>query len=265
MSAQTVSLSFSPATILQGDPFLAQIDGATISAIKKLTFDGKKLSVFMYQNKPSALVPIDLNKKVGSYELRAEFVNGNILKKNIKIGKRNKIETPLGIPEKLGGNTKASQDKLVATLNADNKVLAGIRTNIKTLWTQKFIPPLKEIFVTDPYGNGRLTGTYSIPHKGTDYRAKIGTEVTAVNRGVVRIAQTFRNHGETIVIDHGLGLMSFYLHLSKFKVKIGDIVERGQTIALSGDTGYTQGAHLHLGIRINGTSIDPVKFLELFK
>ena len=68
--------------------------------------------------------------------------------------------------------------------------------------------------VTAPYGNSRKTGEYSIPHKGADYRAKDGTEIMALNRGVVRIAQTFRNHGKTIVIDHGQGLMSFYLHLS---------------------------------------------------
>lgn len=263
--AQTASLSFFPAIIRQGDPFMVQIDGATeISSIKKITFDGKKISVFTYQNKPTALVGIDLNKKPGTYGLQAEFLSGDIIKKDIIIEKRDKTETPLGIPPKLGGNTQKSQNKLVATLVADNKILANIRTNSKALWTDPFIAPLKEIFVTDPYGNSRKTGVYSIPHKGVDYRAKEGTEVMAVNRGVVRITKTFRNHGKTIVIDHGLGVMSFYLHLSKIKVKVGKVVEQGQIIGLSGQTGYTQGAHLHLSVRINNIAIDPVKFFELF-
>jgi len=266
LSAQTVSLSFFPTTILQGDPVLVQIDGVTnISLIKQLTFNGKKVGIFMYQNKPSALLGIDLNEKAGTYELQALFTDGSILKKSISVGLRDKTEAPLGIPEKLGGNTKASQDKLVTSLNAEKKILSNIKTNSKALWTDKFTPPLKQIFITDPYGNSRKTGVYSIPHKGVDYRAQIGTKVMAVNRGVVRITQTFRDDGKTVFIDHGLGLMSAYLHLSKINVKVGDIVERGQVIGLSGDTGYTQGAHLHLSIRINDIGIDPVKFFDLFK
>ncbi len=265
LSAQITSLSVFPAKIMQGDPFLTQIENTEISSIKKLSFNGKKINIFSYQNKPSALVGVDLNRKPGNYELLVEFINGDIVKKNLEIIKRDKTEIPLGIPEKLGGNTKTSQEKLVTTLNEDNKSLIGIHTNKKTLWTAKFISPLKNIFITDPYGNSRKTGAYSIPHKGVDYRAKEGAEIMAINRGVVRIVKTFRNHGKTIVVDHGMGLMSFYLHLSKFKVKVGDVVKQGQIIGLSGKTGYTLGAHLHFAIRINDIAIDPVKFFELFK
>jgi murein DD-endopeptidase MepM/ murein hydrolase activator NlpD len=265
--AQAVfSLSVLPAEIIQGDPFLVQIEGTNeISSIKKITFAGKKVGIFMYQGKPSLLIGIDLNKKPGAYELIAEFSDGNIIKKVVNIGAREKIETPLGIPEKLGGNTKASQDKLVASLVAEKKSITGIRTSAKALWSDPFIPPLKEIFITDPYGPSRITGVYSIPHKGVDYRAIEGTAVMAVNRGIVRIVKSYRDYGKTIVVDHGLGLMTFYLHLSKFKVKEGAIVERGQVIGLSGQTGYTLGAHLHLGVRINDIAIDPVKFFELFQ
>ncbi len=265
VSAEMASFSVFPAQILQGDPFMAQIDGAEISSVKKLTFDNKKTGVFIYQNKPSALVGVDLKQKPGTYSLIAEFLDGSIIKKNVDVALRDKIETPLGIPKKLGGNNKASQNKLVSSLNEDNKKLADLRTNSKALWSEKFMPPLAQISVTSPYGNSRKTGEYSIPHKGADYKAPEGTEITAINRGVVRLTQTFRNHGKTIVVDHGLGVMSFYLHLSKIKVKVGDVVERGKIIALSGTTGYTMGPHLHLGIRINKIAIDPVKFFELFK
>jgi murein DD-endopeptidase MepM/ murein hydrolase activator NlpD len=263
-SAQTVSFSLFPSEIRQGDPFMVQIEGVEISSIKKFTFEGKKIGVFLYQNKPTALIGIDLKKKPGNYELRAELADGNVVTKNVEVVLRDKIETPLGIPEKLGGNTKTSQDKLVSTLNEDNKKLAGLRTNVKALWKEPFKVPLEKIFITAPYGNSRKTGEYSIAHKGTDYRAKEGTEVMAVNRGVVRFTQALRNHGKTIVIDHGMGVMSFYLHMSKIKVKVGEVVEKGQVIGLSGATGYTLGAHLHFSIRINDIAIDPVKFFELF-
>jgi len=265
-SGQNIVLSVSPATVFQGDPVMVQINGVTeISLVKKITFGGKKLGVFIYNNKPAALIAIDLNKKTGAYELSAELTDGTILKQSINVEKRDKEEKPLGIPEKLGGNTQASADKLVTSLVATNKKLSNIRTNSKSLWKEKFIPPLKSIFITDVYGNSRSTGGYLIAHKGVDYRAQIGTEVYAINRGVIRIAESFRDHGRTIYIDHGQGLMSSYLHLSKIKVKVGQVVERGQVIGLAGDTGYTLGAHLHLGIRLNDIAIDPVKFFDLFK
>ena len=265
VSAQTASVSFFPAQVIQGDPLLVQINGYAISSIKNLTFDGKEISVFLYQNKPTALVGIDLNKKPGAYELVAELSDGTSIKNVVNVGERTKVEEPLGIPQKLGGNTKKSQDKLISTLIAETKIMANIPTENKALWTDKFIPPLKDISVTDPYGYSRQTGPYSIPHKGVDYRAPQGTEVMAVNQGIVRITSAYRNYGNTVVIDHGLGLMTFYLHLSKIKVKVGDMVEQGEVIGLSGQTGYAYGPHLHLSVVINGVSIDPVKFFELLQ
>jgi murein DD-endopeptidase MepM/ murein hydrolase activator NlpD len=266
VSAQAVTLSLFPANIVQGDPFLVQINGITeISLIKKITFDGKERGIFMYKGKPSALAGINLSKKPGTYELKVEFGSGNIIKENISVGLRKKVKFILGIPKKLGGNTTKSQNTLVATLVDEKKSLTDIPTGNQAFWSDKFIPPLKQIFVTDGYGNSRITGTYSIPHIGVDYKAKVGTEVMAVNRGVVRINGFYRNYGKTIVIDHGLGLMTFYLHLSKTNVKVGDNVERGQVIGLSGDSGYTQGPHLHFGVNINEVAIDPEKFLALFK
>jgi murein DD-endopeptidase MepM/ murein hydrolase activator NlpD len=264
--AESISISIQPTTILQGDPVLIQIHNtAKVSDIKKVTLFGVKRGVFMYKGVPSALAGVDLNKKIGDYMATVEMTNGDIIKQTITVGKRDIVEEPLGIPEKLGGNTKESQDNLVANLAADKKKVTNLKTNIKALWSKAFVEPLSKIFITSPYGYSRKTGEYSIPHKGTDYRAVVGTEIYAVNRGVVRIAQSYTDYGKSIFIDHGLGLVSYYLHLSKYKVKVGQVVEAGQTIGLSGDTGYTLGAHLHLGIRINEVTVDPVKFFKLFK
>ncbi len=264
--AGNVSISVAPATIIQGDPVLIQIhDTAKASDIKKVTLFGVKRGVFMYKGVPSALAGVDLNKKIGDYMATVEMINGDIIKQTITVRKRDIVEEPLGIPVKLGGNTKESQDNLVANLAADKKKVTNLKTNIKALWSKAFAEPISKIFVTSPYGYSRKTGAYSIPHKGTDYRAAVGTEIYAVNRGVVRIAQSYTDYGKSVFIDHGLGLVSYYLHLSKYKVKVGQVVEAGQTIGLSGDTGYTLGAHLHLGIRINEVTVDPVKFFELFK
>lgn len=261
-----ISLTVSPEQVIQGEPMMVAISGVkNISDVSQITFDKAPLGVFMYQGKPTALIGIDLRKKPGVYELLVKLSGGQIIKKNINIVAREKIEAPLGIPAKLGGNTKESQDKLVSTLAEENRSLANLRTGKKAFWTEKFRYPLVENFVTDEYGYSRKTGEYSIAHKGTDFRAKEGTSVRAMNRGVVRVARTYRNYGKVIVIDHGLGLMTFYLHLSKMYLNEGELAKKGQIIGLSGQTGYVTNPHLHLSVRINNNSVDPVKFLELFK
>lgn len=75
--AQTASVSVFPRQVIQGEPLLVQVDGvASSSLVKKITFDGKKVGVFMYQDKPTALVGIDLNKKPGQYKLLVDFADG---------------------------------------------------------------------------------------------------------------------------------------------------------------------------------------------
>jgi murein DD-endopeptidase MepM/ murein hydrolase activator NlpD len=260
------TLSYSPSVITQGDPFMVRVIGSTrLPAIKKLTFDGKTIPTFMYQNTPAALIGVDLYKKPGVYKLTLTLSDNTTITKNVTV--LTTLHTPetLGIPSKLGGDTAQSQNNMVSELVQENKTLATIKTSHTALWTEKFTPPLSQLFITDPYGYSRETGVYTIPHKGVDYRATIGTPVMAINSGVVRVVQKYTDYGNTIVIDHGLGVMSFYLHLSQMNVKVGDVITRGQVIGLSGDTGYTMGPHLHVSVRIGGVSIDPVKFLNLFK
>jgi murein DD-endopeptidase MepM/ murein hydrolase activator NlpD len=267
IAGHSPSISVLPAeAIIQGEPiFVSVSDIAKNSSVKKMFFDDKALPVFSYSGKPSALIGIDLYKRAGDYKLLVEFSDGGKIEKVITIKAREKIEAPLGIPEKLGGNTKASQNNLVSTLSSENVVLASLRTGLKAFWTEKFRPPFSgALVVTDGYGYTRITGNYSISHKGTDFKADIGTSVLSMNRGVVRLVRNFRNYGKTVVVDHGLGLMTFYMHLSKIKVNEGELVLPGQLVGLSGDTGYAEKPHLHLTMRIGGISIDPVKFMALF-
>jgi len=260
------SISVFPEHIIQGEPIRISIESvASLREIKNIKFNGKTLGVFMYKNYPTAIYGADLNIKPGEYRITAELSGGTILEKIITIEKREKIEAPLGIPEKLGGNTPQSQTRLVNTLAEENKSLLGLRTGTKAFWTEKFRFPVSNPIVTDEYGYSRKTGEYSIAHKGADFRAKEGTKVLAMNRGVVRLTREYRNYGKTVIVDHGLGLQTFYMHLSKINVNVGELVKPGQVIGLSGQTGYASEPHLHLTVRIDDISIDPIKFLELFK
>lgn len=259
-------LNIVPENPIQGEPIIIKIENLSdISKISKITFGKQILKPFLFKNAVTAFYGIDLNFKPGEYPLSVEFIDGSNLEKKVTISKREKYEAPLGIPSKLGGNSTTSQTNLINTLAIENTQLASLWTGKKSFWTNNFIYPIQKPIVTDDYGYTRITGQYSIAHKGVDFRANEATKVTAVNRGVVRLVKTFRNYGKTVVVDHGLGVMSFYMHLSKISVNQGELVLPGQLIGYAGQTGYAEQSHLHLTLRINNISIDPIKFLDLFK
>ncbi len=256
------AVKITPETPLQGEPVMIEI--ATPNPLAAATFNGEPLRTIPYGGGRRIFIGIDLGKKPGDYPLRFVFPGGETVERTITVMAREKIEAPLGIPEKLGGNTPQSQAALVAMLAQENSVLSSMKTGSRAFWSEPFLFPLRtEIVITDPYGYTRQTGAYSIAHKGTDFRAEEGTRVRAMNRGVVRLARAFRNYGKTVVVDHGLGIQTFYMHLSRINVSPGELVVPGQILGLSGQTGYAESPHLHITVRIGGTSIDPIKFLAL--
>ena len=164
-----------------------------------------------------------------------------------------------------GGNSPANQERLVSILEQENAELKALTSTSTALWSEPFrFPVAAPVKVTDSYGITRASGAVTITHEGTDFAAPPGTPIYAVNRGVVKMAQALTAYGNTVVVDHGLGVQSLYLHLSSVSVAPGQTVARGQLIGLSGETGYSEGPHLHLSIKIGGVSIDPLKFLALF-
>jgi len=257
------SISVQPEDPIQGDPIFVSVIGTTTA--KAIFFESRQLGTFMYLGRPSALYGFDINKKPGVYKVSAKLSDGSTIEKNILVDARKKEEVTFSIPAKLGGNTVASQTQLVSTLADENAGLVGFRTGAHAFWSRGFAYPVANPIVTDPYGYSRATGAATVLHKGTDFRAKEGTSVFSINRGVVRLVRETRNYGKTVVIDHGLGLMSFYMHLSKIQVQEGELVQKGQQIALSGKTGYAESPHLHLTIRQSDVSIDPIVFYSFFR
>lgn len=258
-------ISISPEVPIQGEPVLITIEGVSgTSSVKSVRFNGSRISFFDDGGKVSALIGIDLRMKVGSYPLEVELVDGGKLEKMIVVSERKIAQAPLGIPDKLGGNTQQSEQNLLNTLAEEGKIISAIPTSDEKLWIGKFRLPINPpIVITDNYGYSRITGGSSISHKGTDFRAAIGTPVYAMNSGTVRLTREMRNYGKTVVIDHGKGIHTIYMHLSEIGVRLGEEVQKGQQIGKSGDTGYVLGPHLHLTVRISGISIDPEKFMTL--
>jgi len=126
--------------------------------------------------------------------------------------------------------------------------------------------PLVEGFVGSGFGmrTDPFTGEYTM-HTGIDFAAPVGTPIFAAAGGVVEAAEQHPEYGNLVRIDHGNGLSTWYAHTSRFVVKVGDIVRRGQQIALVGATGRATGPHLHFEVRVNGAPQNPLKYLASAK
>src|SRR5262245_12709828 len=135
----------------------------------------------------------------------------------------------------------------------------------EALWNGSFLRPVDaSIRLTAVFaGTRRLNRGPVKVHRGTDFGAPQGTSIKAMNSGRVILAKNMFYDGDIITIDHGQGLLSLYLHLSKIDVKEGDLVSSGQTIGLSGSTGRASGPHLHLQVKWEGTDIDPQGLMAL--
>ena len=99
-------------------------------------------------------------------------------------------------------------------------------------------------------------------HEGLDFSANAGAPIFAAAGGIVSAAETMPDYGKIVIVSHGSGLETRYAHTSKILVKVGDRVEKGQVVALVGNTGRSTGPHLHYEIRLNGNALDPRKYLN---
>jgi len=99
-------------------------------------------------------------------------------------------------------------------------------------------------------------------HQGEDLASLVQSPVPAANNGVVVLAEPMGIYGNTVILDHGMGVFSMYSHLSKIDVKSGERVEKGKTVGLTGTTGLAGGDHLHFSIIIHGDFVNPVEWWD---
>ncbi len=128
----------------------------------------------------------------------------------------------------------------------------------------EFRNPLEQSRPTGLFGDRRFFGKSPSWHRGVDLSASIGTPVATASYGAVVLSDDFLLEGTTVIIYHGSGVYTLYLHLSKSHVQQGQTVNSGDIIGLSGDTGSMGQSHLHFGVNINGAVVDPIAFIEQF-
>jgi murein DD-endopeptidase MepM/ murein hydrolase activator NlpD len=213
-----------------------------------------------------ALAGVDIEVHPGNYPLNidATLLNGahQTFHKDVDVAEAPYEKVPLTVPDKFVEPNAAALKKIAADKIVKDKAFATSASN--PVWSGDFRPPLHSAPESDSFGNQRLfNGKLASVHRGLDYHAKPRTPVAAINSGRVVLAQPLYFEGGCVIIDHGLGLMSLYMHLSKIDVAVGRKVRRGQIIALSGGTGRATGPHLHLGVRWQGSYLDPAKLFQI--
>ncbi|MDQ7032005.1 MAG: M23 family metallopeptidase [Desulfonauticus sp.] len=144
-------------------------------------------------------------------------------------------------------------------IRREKKVLKQVLSRISPhLFLNKICRP---VFgkVLSPFGVKRvLNGEPRSYHRGVDFRAPLNTPIKAFSRGKVVFRKEMFFGGKTVVLDHGLGIYSLYMHLNKFKVRLNEYVDAGETVGLAGKTGRATGPHLHFALFVLGTPVNPL-------
>lgn len=149
-------------------------------------------------------------------------------------------------------------------MRADAALLAGLLTGVsERRWAGGFRPPVLGPATSNFGTRSIFNGQPRAPHAGIDYRGAVGTPITAPNAGRVVLARDLFLTGNTVVLDHGLGLFSVFAHLSRVDVGVGQDVVAAGPIGLVGATGRVTGPHLHWSVRLAGARIDPAMLLQV--
>jgi murein DD-endopeptidase MepM/ murein hydrolase activator NlpD len=256
-------------TLKQGEVlFYPIVSGNSKSSGENLsaTFGGEKIPVFAYNAKNYALAAADVNKKVGVYNLRIFSGTKELEKKPIEVKKGKYPQVKTGVVYKFVTLPKNEQENVSKDKAELTTLLTkAVATPSPKLWQSMFRNPLDTITVTSPFGYKRIYTNYSTVHQGADLRAKIGTPVYAISDGKVVWGEgkTLYLEGPMVAIDHGNGIISKYLHLSKVLAQAGSMVKKGDIIGYSGDQGAdVKGAHLHFAIKVGNASVNPLQFIR---
>ena len=263
----TPNLRWQPMGLSNGSPVLFEIKAPAKLQAVSAAWMGRSIS-FAYSaaNKVwYGLGGVSLTTVPGRYDLQVTetYANGRTaeLVRRIKIVGAKYPKITVKVSKQY---TEPSQEQLTA-ISADKGVKAKVfeAVSAQRLWAGRFVAPVSAP-VSDVFGTARVFNEkVQSRHQGLDFAVGPGTPVHAINDGVVLLARPMFFEGNCVVIDHGQGLLSLYLHLSEFKVKEGEEVRSGDLIALSGGTGRASGPHLHLAIRWQGVYINPAILLKM--
>lgn len=261
----SLTLSVSSPSLAPGSVVLLTV--VTPHPITNLTGQAFGRAVRFWKEQPlewRGLVPADLEAKPGQYGLAVvgtDAAGVSITGETNVTVVRKRFETRRLT---VSGQFVDPPESEAKRITSEQLRLAGLFAHsTPRLWKGAFELPVPGT-ATSSFGRlSMLNGKPRGRHQGADFRAATGTPVVAPNAGRVVLAEDLYFSGNTVVIDHGLGMFSLLAHLSRLDVATGREVARGETLGLSGATGRVTGPHLHWALRLSEFSVDPMSVVAV--
>lgn len=246
-----------PAEVIPGDVFLIKVSSEKVPVGE---FNGDKIRFFRTRDgEYMAIVPVSLDTGSGDY--RITINNDNEAKYlSLRVKPHDFPTEKITLPEKKVFLNPEDEKRV----ESEYLLLEGLWGNLtEKRWDGVFIQPV-DTEPSEGFGTRRIINNKKTSiHRGVDYRGKIGRPVKAINSGKIVLTKELFYGGNTIVIDHGMGLFSIYMHLSGFDVSEGLEISKGTVIGFIGNTGRVTGPHLHMSVKLNGISVNPLSILRL--
>jgi murein DD-endopeptidase MepM/ murein hydrolase activator NlpD len=258
-AAAALTVTAKSRAVAPGEIVVLTIAGA--STAPRARVFGRELRAFPGEGGAwTVLVGIDLDVKPGKYTVAID-AGADKVSHVLEVAAKQFRTRTLKVDEAFVNPSAASQLRIAD----EAKLIAAIwEESAKVpLWNGPFIRPVSEpansAFGTRSVFNGQPRSA----HGGADFLSPAGTPVKSPNGGKVLLARELYYSGNTVIVDHGMGVLSFFGHLSAMTVSRGDRVETGQAVGRVGATGRVTGPHLHWTLRVSGARVDPLALLAL--
>lgn len=248
-----------PKEVIPGDVFILQVETDRAKPAEA-EFLGIKIPLYPAKgNQLVAMVPVDIDTAPAKYKVNVT-VGDDRHKAEITVRRHTFRTIKLTLPEEKVTLSPENEARAVREAELLNKIWPEYTVPV---WNGRFISPTNSD-VSTAFGVKRIMNEKKTSvHKGTDFRGAAGDPVKAINSGTVVLTEDLFFGGNTLIVDHGMGLYSVYMHLSKFSVSKGERISKSQVVGSVGSTGRASGPHLHMSVRLNGMSINPESLFKL--
>jgi murein DD-endopeptidase MepM/ murein hydrolase activator NlpD len=260
--AQTLTVSAASRSQRPGELVVLNIEApATTANVRAVAFNRPVAVYPLAAGHWQALVGIDLDVAPGDYDVKITADGSDAATYHLVVGPRQFPTRRLTVDEAFVNPPASEQERI----ERDSKLLERTWANSahERLWSGPFVRPVPGEANSRFGSRSIFNGVPRNPHGGADFLSGAGTPIHAPNAGRIAIARDLYFSGNTVVIDHGLGIFSLLAHLSEFAVHEGDQVQAGQVVGKVGATGRVTGPHLHWALRANGARVDPLSALAL--